>query len=197
MRVLWGVLFLCAMGSAAFADTPKCSPTPRSPIPAEVRVQVWSQYLQENPKTEHREKILKEIEQALAEMWGKPDCDSLLRDATVNPFKDYPDKKVTPPTNKDIHDSTIDPFRTQDGILVDPFKKRPPQSYSGPQNDDDTVNPFAPNAPKGPQGPKKPMGNATLDPFANPQAEPPAAPEDPTSIESDGVLVNPFKKKKK
>ena len=186
MYKLLGLLLILG-GSVANAQ-PKCIASPKSSVPPEVRVQVWNQFLLDN-----REKILKEIEQALGEMWGKPDCDALLRDATVNPFKNFPEKRPPqsyPPASRD---DTIDPFRTQDGMLVDPFKKKAPQSAAQPFDEDSTYNPFSTNNPQGPKGPKRPAGNFTVDPWDAPVSTPP---EPPSRIESDGVLVDPFRKKK-
>jgi hypothetical protein len=192
MYKLLGVLLFLG-GSVANAE-PGCITSSNNNIPPEVRVQVWNQFLQDNPNTEHRQKILKEIEQALGEMWGSPECDALLRDATVNPFKSPPEKKVTSQTpSLSFSDETVDPFHPQDGMLVDPFKKKAPTPNAGQRLDENsTYNPFSPSTPQGPKGPKKPAGNFTVDPWA-PKAIPP---DPPKIIEDDGVLVDPFRKRK-
>jgi hypothetical protein len=194
MRIFLG-LFLLVASHIANAE-PTCISYPASAIPPEVRVQVWNQFLQDNPKTEHREKILKEIEQALDEMWGKPDCNTLLRDATVNPFKNPLPKKNLTNTSSPLQNATIDPFDTQDGMLIDPFKqKAPPQNSSRPIDENSTYDPFVPSTPTGPKGPKKPVGTYTVDPWETPPTKPQETPE-VIDIDTDGVLVDPFRKKK-
>lgn len=209
MYRLAGLFFLLLISAPALAGTDCVEPYTKSPIPPEVRIQVWSKFLQDNPQSPHRDIILLEIDKALAELWGKPICEPYQRDATVNPFKDTPEKaKPTKPQKPLDKDSTFDPFGTINPFndqLVDPFKSKTTPKSDRPFDTNGTFDPFAeppadPKSPKGPKGPsKKPLGDFTVDPFqsSSPQApQSPSAPTDPTPIESDGVLVDPFKKKK-
>jgi hypothetical protein len=159
---------LVALGlTAPAAAEPSAECRSASSVPPEIRLKLWSEFLQKNPDTPYRAEILAEIDAAAAELWGG--CAPSLNDGTIDPF--------------------AAPKAGRERELVDPFDakpKGPPKGPSGPKAPPAGAGPVDPFA-RPPSEPRAPdvFGDGTIDPFSHPKAAP------------NGELINPFARPKR